>query len=242
MGGHSWFAKLFGRPKAPEPRAAVVNDRPPLQAMADRVADILGGEYSRSEHAALAEQYKTLVKNAGPSRSLRDRELIAAFVVCARYALPYCPDEGSRKRLQDLLAVVERYVDGSDVERSDISGKGTEAVRLLREAEATGDVASAALRRAVESGGVTPELAVAFDNAGRHVRAAKAVAQSFAVLAYVHGVSERWATPNTEALDRLFRVAGENAAHQVLSVDKTLGVALLSDILAACHGPLPPRP
>jgi hypothetical protein len=70
----------------------------------------------------------------------------------------------------------------------------------------------------------------------RHVRAVLSVAQAFAVLAYVSNVRAEWATPDADALDRLFWHAADEAADQVLSVDKNLGVSLLSDLVAACHG------
>jgi len=238
MALRSWLAKLVGTAPGAKPTSSVAQlaDRPVLHPMVAGVHQILVGNYFAPQHAALLQRCDAIVKGAGPRRDLRKRELVTAFTITVRYSLPHCPDEEVRRKLQDLAGFLDRYTHGSDVDGTEIVAHGSVAVELLEYAKQKGAEASAALRRAVDAGDLTPEIGDAFDNAGRHVSAVLSVAQAFAVLAYVSDVRAEWATPDADALDRLFWHAGENAARQVLSVDKQIGVSLLSDLVAACHG------
>lgn len=238
MSIRSWFKRVLGRGATPLPAPVAPQrsqEQPTLHPMVARVSEILRGRYSNPDLPVLAEALAESLRGAGIPRQLGGRERVAPFVTAIRHCVPICSDDGLRKRLDDLAGLVERSASHGDVDGLDVLTRGAEAVDLWHETEERGTKASAMLRQAADGGDVPPEIGAAFDRAGRDTRATLSVAEAFAVLAYVSSVPAVWAVPDSTALDRLFKIAGQNAAHQVLSVDKAMGLTLLSDLIAVCH-------
>ena len=170
---------------------------------------------------------------AGPARELDDRGLVGALLAAVPFAAARRPETLQESGVSAALALMRRFAEGEPVVAEEVAAAGDRVDAAYREAKAAAEAASDRYR-AVE--GPAPELASAGDDAAARRRAILGVAQGMAALGLAMGVRAAWASEDRDALERLLRMAGRNAAE---GTPAERWDELAAALLAAAHGPAP---